>query len=853
MKLNKPIISLLILILIQGVFAFPIIDYISPTPANATYTSNNFTIVNISVSNLTDASLSNFSLNWNGTNYSFYDDNLVLAMNFNNNSAIGENSTHAVDISKYGNNGTLVNGTAWNSSGKFGNALRFDGVNDYVVTGSKVWGFSNIEYTGSFWIKTNRNSINPVIALSEPGTYNNEFLIWINWEAVGKVSVLSHKSASNYKSLRSTTSVNDGYWHYIVGMIDGSQDNLRIFVDGIEEFGVSSTVGTPTDLSDVTRTLGIGTRIPASYFNGLIDEVRIYNRALSAEEVTLHYQSELSKYNSTQYTFYDNVSNLLDGTYTYYGWANDTLGQQTSSTQQTITIDTTKPAIDYISPTDTNGTAVSRNYTTVNVSITEPNLAYFAFNWNGVNYTYTTVGVQWNESADTYTRTTTVGSYTQPDFNNIYPWSQMRRVTLWDNGTVNYYLNATNSSLKEDGTLSDLSGADGQVMVQIPKFYKNYSYDATNSTISWQVSAFNLSGFSVDPAFIKNGVEVNYRYIGAYEGTLYDVSASIYTDGIYQTAVSCVFANADSSLTIASRSGVFSKLTVGDKLVVSGTTNNNGVKTIASLVSATKITISEAVVDETAAATVVQTEKDWTATTGDKLSSVSGKAPINYGTRANFRAAALNRGAGWRQQDYDLISAIQLLYLTEYASFYSQSKIGAGITNVADWAAYNDYNPIAFTGNSNSIGNATGNTAGSASALTESTKYLSYRGIENWYGHLWKFVDGININNNIPYVTNNQSVFADDTATGYTALGVTLINANGWQNTLQKIDRGFLPLTVGVASTTKLTDYYYQAAGWRVVTLGGAANNGAAAGAVCFHADDDSGVASRAYSVRLAY
>ncbi len=464
-------------------------------------------------------------------------------------------------------------------------------------------------------------------------------------------------------------------------------------------------------------------------------------------------------------------------------------------------------------------------------------------------------GVSWDESQTSPTCTrigqgqSSPAAVKLPD-NLMALQSRMKSCLLNDAGVVQYYTSPTDRTLKENGDPAILTGADGQVMVEVPLGWLKYWYSGT--THHWLISKEQFNGSSRLDAFYKNDVWVKNRYTGTYEGTLYDVSASIYTDGIYQTAVSCVFALADSSLTIASRTGVFSKLTVGDKIAVSGTVSNNGTKTVASLVSATKITISEAVVNETAAATIVQTEKDWTATTGDKLCSISGKAPINYGTRANFRAVALNRGTGWRQQDYDLVSAIQLLYLVEYASFYSQSVIGAGITNVTDWAAYNDYNPLAFTGNSNSIGNATGNTAGSTSSLTESTKYLSYRGIENWYGHLWKWVDGININNNIPYVTNTQP-FADDTATNYTALGVTLINANGWQNTLQKIDRGFLPLTVGASSLTKITDYYYQAAGWRVVKLSGNADSGANAGAFCMAATNASGYASQDVVGRLAF
>jgi len=473
-----------------------------------------------------------------------------------------------------------------------------------------------------------------------------------------------------------------------------------------------------------------------------------------------------------------------------------------------------------------------------------------------INTECTTVyGVAWDESDDTYVRTgyltgTAVGS--SPG-NALLPiHEKMKRCIINDAGVLQYYLNETDSTKKIDGSASDLTGAAGQVMVEIPAFYYKYNYSGT--THSWSISKSAQTGYSLHPAFIKNGANVTNRYIGAYEGTLYDVSASIYTDGIYQTAVSCVFASVDKSLTIASRTGVFSKLTIGDKIVVSGTAANNGTKTIASLVSATKITISEAVTDGTDAATIVQTEKDWTATTGDVLASISGKAPINYSTRANFRAAALNRGSGWRQQDYDLISAIQLLYLVEYASFYSQSVIGAGLTDWASatWSAYNDYNPINNTGVSNAKGNTTFNLSNGDGVVGS---YMTYRGIENWYGHIWKWVDGINIDTNIkPYVTNTQP-FTDDTATNYTALNITL-PASGWQNNLQQQSRGFLPISVGApgSATTKITDYVYTSGGdWRVVQLGSPATYGADAGAFYLNATNVSGHANRTIGGRLAF
>ena len=462
-------------------------------------------------------------------------------------------------------------------------------------------------------------------------------------------------------------------------------------------------------------------------------------------------------------------------------------------------------------------------------------------------------GISWDESADTYVRTGSlvgVAVGASPG-NALLPiQSAMRRCVINNSGVVQYYLDPSDSTLKIGGGAAVLTGADGQVMVEIPAFYYRYAYAGTTHT--WEISQVPLSGFSLHPAFIKNNTFVPYRYIGAYESTLYDVSASIYTNGIYQTAVSCVFALVDSSLTIASRTGVFSKLTVGDKIVVSGTAANNGTKTVASLVSATKITIAEAVTDGTDAATVIQTEKDFTATTGDVLASISGKAPINYGTRAQFRAVALNRGTGWRQQDYDLISAIQLLYLVEFASFYSQSMIGAGLTDWSGaWPGYNDYNPINNTGLSNAKGNTTFNVSGGNGVVGS---YMTYRGIENFFGHMWKWVDGISISSNVPYVTNNQP-FTDNTAANYTYLEVTLSNVNGYQNTLTQISRGFLPLTTGApaSTTTKITDYYWQTSGWRVAILGGAADHGAFAGAFYLSVNAASSSAGRYIGARLAF
>ena len=473
-------------------------------------------------------------------------------------------------------------------------------------------------------------------------------------------------------------------------------------------------------------------------------------------------------------------------------------------------------------------------------------------------------GVTWDESQATggYTRTgmtalAAVGS--SPPESLIPIQAAMRRCILNDAGVVQYYLNPFDSTLKEDGTASDLTGGDGQVMVEIPKFYHRYSYSGTTHT--HDISLYPLSGFTLHNMFTKNGVEVDYRYMSAYEGVLYDTSESKYINGVYlpsSATYTISFADngvADDTITSDVLTHAFSNLEAGvDKIVVSGSTVNDGTYAIKS-VTDTVITLDTGSLAGTQAndQCIIQVQRDWTAETGDVLSSVSGKAPMSYGTRAEFRAAAKNRSTGWRQNDFDLVSGIQLLYLVEYADWNSQSMIGNGLTDwTSAWPAWNNHNPLETCGNSNSDGNATANTSG-GNGVTGS--YMSYRGIENFFGHLWKWVDGININSNVPYVTNNDTDFLDDTATNYTALGVTLAAANEYVKTLEQISRGFLAASVadGATGSTYVTDYYYQAANWRVAALGGVANDALKAGVAYWDLDTASDARAQYISGRLAF
>jgi hypothetical protein len=198
--------------------------------------------------------------------------------------------TIAVDVID-GLDGTHFGGPT-PTAGKVNGALSFDGVNDYVQTSSKNWGFST-SATMTAWIKTTQTSNGAVASLSH-GIVEDEMLLFVGG---GKIQIFNHKSPGNYVARTSSSSVNTGDWVFVAGVLDGggSAANLRIFVNGVEETGTTLSSGSPTDIVDTTpRQMTIGWRTnfhPSEKFQGQIDEVDIYGRALSASEIQAIYEA----------------------------------------------------------------------------------------------------------------------------------------------------------------------------------------------------------------------------------------------------------------------------------------------------------------------------------------------------------------------------------------------------------------------------------------------------------------------------------------------------------------------------------------------------------------------------------
>lgn len=210
--------------------------------------------------------------------YRIDDANLHLALDESAGASV------AVDCSGSGNNGTLTMmdpATDW-VGGKIGNALDFDGVNDYVNCGNSA----SLQLTGdltlSFWIKPTNVSARRQNPLDK--SYSGEFSL--NIETNGKLSYFHHQTASPYYWSYYTTnvSIQSGIWQHIVVTRDATARNVKFYYNGVLK-NTSPTFSTNALPSVSANSVLIGKGY-SNCFTGRMDDVRIYSRALSQDEIT---------------------------------------------------------------------------------------------------------------------------------------------------------------------------------------------------------------------------------------------------------------------------------------------------------------------------------------------------------------------------------------------------------------------------------------------------------------------------------------------------------------------------------------------------------------------------------------
>lgn len=381
-------VILLLVFITSLVIATPLIDFTSPTYTNDTHTANRSIPINVSI---VEEDLASLYYSWNGTNYTIFNNSLVFMMNFDNLSSLGENNSNAVDASKYGNNGTVY-GAAWNSSGKYEGAYSFDGDDDYIAVVDSMFDFTG-DFTVSFWIKPASNNENNGLISKDslPGTahpYTSEFAFDLRdtnniWFVIGTTTPWGWHFAN------STSTLNAGNWYHITGTVNGF--NMILYVNGIEEANVSREgYGRRSDSNNPIK-IGVNPDyvnfVDPKYFNGSIDELRIWNRSLSVNEVFQQYVSNFNKFNSTQLYFYVNQTKnatigLDDGTYTYQIFAENSSGIINTTELRTITVDTTPPIVTINTPS--NGSTIYNQTPELNATFGGETVAYA---WYSVNNT----------------------------------------------------------------------------------------------------------------------------------------------------------------------------------------------------------------------------------------------------------------------------------------------------------------------------------------------------------------------------------------------------------------------------------------------------------------------------------
>ena len=212
-------------------------------------------------------------------------------------------------------------------------------------------------------------------------------------------------------------------------------------------------------------------------------------------------------------------------------------------------------------------------------------------------------------------------------------------------------------------------------------------------------------------------------------------------------------------------------------------------------------------------------------TIGLILASYSGTTPSVSKTRSTFRDYARNMASGFQLRDIAAWCAYDLLYLVEYADFNSQAKIGQGIVN--DTAAHK-------TGETDVMVYHTGRAAG-----TDGKTAVQYRGIENPWGNVSEFIDGINILTQVAFICTEPESYADDTNDNYKSCGFTtpdsgFIKELGFSSVFPW---ALLPdISGGGSSTTYIPDFVYSGLGERVLNVGGHITSEQEAGLFFFHA-----------------
>jgi hypothetical protein len=415
------------------------------------------------------------------------------------------------------------------------------------------------------------------------------------------------------------------------------------------------------------------------------------------------------------------------------------------------------------------------------------------------------VGIQVDYKNKTFKRLAGAANLTKgSDFDKFTMFGGRKRCNVADDGSIVAWYG--DADYKEDGSM-------GQVMVYQPKFYYlvcPVEYDPIDTGIGYHLRKANYyvsekprAGFRLHPAFYDaSGNEIDYFLTSAYEGSIYDASASAYL--------------------------------LNDEQVM-----NTG---------------------------------------EDKFSSIAGARPASGSsqnlTRPNIEAMAQNRGTNWHGDLIKQVSAEQMLMIIEMGMMNLQTAIAQGVVSLP-WTTGSDTTSsyAAATGSTASLGNGTGRAektttyeGGVAKEYTVDGKTsVCWRGKENFWGNIWKFVYGINIWGNgkmgggQPYICSDFSFAESKNSGNYEPAGFTVTNANGYISAMgysTACDWLFIASECRGNSSLPVGDYTYITVnlnGYRIAPLGGHWAYGGSAGGFYWYLDYGVGYRYRSIGGRLVY
>lgn len=415
------------------------------------------------------------------------------------------------------------------------------------------------------------------------------------------------------------------------------------------------------------------------------------------------------------------------------------------------------------------------------------------------------VGIQVDYKNKTFKRLAGAANLTKgSDFDKFTMFGGRKRCNVADDGSIVAWYG--DADYKEDGSM-------GQVMVYQPKFYYlvcPVEYDPIDTGIGYHLRKANYyvsekprAGFRLHPAFYDaSGNEIDYFLTSAYEGSIYDASASAYL--------------------------------LNDEQVM-----NTG---------------------------------------EDKFSSIAGARPASGSsqnlTRPNIEAMAQNRGTNWHGDLIKQVSAEQMLMIIEMGMMNLQTAIAQGVVSLP-WTTGSDTTSsyAAATGSTASLGNGTGRAektttyeGGVAKEYTVDGKTsVCWRGKENFWGNIWKFVYGINIWGNgkmgggQPYICSDFSFAESKNSGNYEPAGFTVTNANGYISAMgysTACDWLFIASECLGNSSLPVGDYTYITVnlnGYRIAHVGGGWSHGGSAGGFCWYLHNGVGTRYRTVGGRLVY